>query len=84
MTSARAARRSQPPGSPAVASEARLLGALGVVDQAFEVVARADDGRVTDLSFTGVPTFDSLRAGPRFGALLERLELPREPSAGAL
>jgi hypothetical protein len=76
--------RTRPPGSPAVVSEAWLLGALGEVDRAFEVVARADDERLAYLYFTGLPTFDSLRADPRFGALLERLELPREQGSGAL
>jgi hypothetical protein len=35
--------RARPPGSPTVVSEAWLLGALGEVDAAFEVVARAEE-----------------------------------------
>ena len=70
--------------SPAVVSEAWLLGALGEIDRAFEAVARADEERLAYLYFTGLPGFDPIRTDPRFGALLERLELPRERGSGAL
>jgi len=72
--------RARPKAAPAVVSEAWLLGALGEVDAAFEVVARAEEERLAYLYFTGLPGFDPLRADPRFAALLSRLELP---SAGA-
>jgi tetratricopeptide (TPR) repeat protein len=75
--------RARPPGSPAVVSEAWLLGALGEVDAAFDVVARAEEECLAFLYFTGDPGFDPLRADPRFQALLERLELPRSPNGGA-
>ena len=68
--------RARPKGSPAVVSEAWLLGALGEIDAAFEVVARAEEECLAYLYFTGLPGFDPLRADPRFDALLERLELP--------
>ena len=67
--------RARPLGSPAVVSEAWLLGALAEVDAAFDVVARADEERLAYLYFTGLPGFDPLRDDPRFAALLERLEL---------
>ena len=76
--------RARPPAAPAVVSEAWLLGALGEVDAAFDVVARAEEECLGYLYFTGLPGFDPLRADPRFGALLDRLELPREQRTGAL
>ena len=65
--------RARPKGSPAVVSEIWLLGALGEVDRAFEVVARAEEEHVAYLYFTGLPGFDPIRGDPRFGAFLERL-----------
>jgi hypothetical protein len=57
-------------------SEAWLLAALGEVDAAFDVIARAEEECVAYLYFTGLPGFDPLRADPRFVAFLERLGLP--------
>jgi hypothetical protein len=67
--------RARPPAAPAVVSEAWLLGALGEVDAAFEVVARAEEECLAYLYFTGLPGFDSLRGDARFAALEERLGL---------
>jgi hypothetical protein len=64
-------RRPLPPSSP----RPWLLGALGEIDAAFEVVARAEEECLAYLYFTGDPGFDPLRSDPRFRALLERLEL---------
>jgi hypothetical protein len=58
-----------------------LLGALGEMDAAFEVVARAKEECQVFLYYTGLPGFDPLRAEPGFAGLLERLGLspPAEP-----
>ena len=68
--------RARPAGSPTAVSEAWLLGALGEIDDAFDVLARAEEEFQGLLSYTGLPGFDPLRADPRFGALLGRLGLP--------
>jgi hypothetical protein len=52
-----------------------LLGALGEIDGAFAVLARAEEEHQDLLYYTGMPGFDSLRADARFTALLRRLEL---------
>ncbi len=67
--------RARPPGAPTIVSEVWLLGALGELDAAFEVVARAEEECMAYLYFTGMPGFDSLRADPRFAALEKRLGL---------
>jgi TolB-like protein/Tfp pilus assembly protein PilF len=67
--------RSRPKDSPAVASEAWLLGALGEVDEAFEVIARAEEECAAYLYFTGAPGFDPIRADPRFREFEARLGL---------
>jgi len=76
--------RARPADSPTAVSEAWLLGALGEIDDAFDVLVRAEEEHQGLLCYTGLPGFDSLRADPRFGALLGRLGLPREQSPGAL
>ncbi len=58
--------RARPPAAPAVVSEAWLLGALGEVDAAFEVVARAEEERQAYLYFTGLAR---LRSAPRRPAI---------------
>jgi len=71
--------RARPAGSPTAVSEAWLLGALGEIDGAFAVLARAEEEHQGLLYYTGMPGFDSLRADPRFAALLRRLDLPFAP-----
>ena len=60
--------RARPAGAPTVVSEAWLLGALGEIDAAFEVLARAEEECQAFLYYTGLPGFDPLRADPRFAA----------------
>jgi TolB-like protein/Tfp pilus assembly protein PilF len=67
--------RARPPGAPTAVSEAWLLGALGKIDDAFDVLARAEDEHQGLLCYTGMPGFDSLRDDARFAALLRRLGL---------
>ena len=67
--------RARPVDSPTAVSEAWLLGALRKMDEAFDVLARAEDEYQGLVSYTGLPGFDSLRSDPRFAALLQRLEL---------
>jgi hypothetical protein len=57
-------------------SEGWLLGALGEIDTAFDVLARAEDELQLWLYYTGLPGFDPLRTDPRFTALVQRLGLP--------
>jgi TolB-like protein/Tfp pilus assembly protein PilF len=73
--------RARPAASPAVVSEAWLLGALGEIDVAFDVLARAEEEYQAFLNYTGMPAFDPLRADPRFAALVERFGLSSPPSA---
>jgi TolB-like protein/predicted Ser/Thr protein kinase len=70
--------RTRPTEAPQIVSEGWLLGALGEVDAAFEVFARAAEQNQLWLYYSGVPGFDPLRADPRFPALLARLGLPSE------
>jgi Flp pilus assembly protein TadD len=68
--------RTRPADAPPIVSEGWLLGALGEIDAAFEVFARAEDEHQLWLYYTGLPGFDTLRNDPRFTALVERLGLP--------
>ncbi len=75
--------RARPAASPTAVSEAWLLGALGEIDDAFDVLARAEEEHQGILCYTGLPGFDSLRAEPRFAELRERMGLPDAREAGA-
>jgi TolB-like protein/Tfp pilus assembly protein PilF len=68
--------RTRPADAPPIVSEGWLLSALGEIDAAFEVFARAEDEHQLWLYYTGLPGFDTLRNDPRFTALVERLGLP--------
>ncbi len=70
--------RARPAAAPPIVSEGWLLGALGEIDAAFEVLVRAENENQLWLYYSGLPAFDPLRADPRFGGLLERLGLPSE------
>jgi TolB-like protein/Tfp pilus assembly protein PilF len=65
--------RARPAASPTAVSEAWLLGALGKIDEAFAVIARAEEECQGQLYYTGLPAFDPLRSDPRFAALVRRL-----------
>src|SRR5205085_606301 len=67
--------RARPATAPTAVSEAWLLGALGEIDAAFAVLARAEEENQGLLYYTGMPGFDPLREDRRFTALLQRLEL---------
>lgn len=67
--------RARPKDAPALTAEAWLLGALGEIDSAFEVIARAENENQANLYYTGFPGFDALRADPRFAAFRVRLGL---------
>jgi TolB-like protein/Flp pilus assembly protein TadD len=67
--------QARPPGSPTAVSEAWLLGALGEIDSAFDVLGRAEEEHQGLVAYTGVPGFDSLRGDRRFGELRSRLGL---------
>jgi tetratricopeptide (TPR) repeat protein len=72
--------RARPAAAPAVVSEAWLLGALGKIDAAFELLARAEEEYQAMLYYTGFPAFDPLRSDPRFHDLLRRMDLSVESS----
>ena len=67
--------RARPAGDLAVVSEAWLLGALGEIEAAFDVLARAEEQCQAYAYFTGLPGFDPLRTDPRWAELLQRLGL---------
>jgi len=71
--------QARPATAPTIVSEAWLLGALGELDPAFEVLVKAEEEGQLFLYFHGWPTFDSLRADPRFPALVDRLGLSGGP-----
>jgi TolB-like protein/Tfp pilus assembly protein PilF len=73
--------RARPATAPTTVSEAWLLGALGELDAAFEVLSRAEEECQVFMYYTGLPGFDPLRTDPRFEALLVRLELSTESAS---
>ena len=62
--------QARPASAPAVVSEAWILGELGETDAAFRVLERAEAEQQPAIAFVGMPSFDSLRADPRFEAPL--------------
>jgi TolB-like protein/cytochrome c-type biogenesis protein CcmH/NrfG len=71
--------RTRPAEAPQIVSEGWLLGALGEVDAAFDVFARAEEEHQLWLYYTGLPGFDLFRSDPRFKALCSKLGLPPAP-----
>ena len=71
--------RARPATAPTIVTEGQLLGALGDLDAAFEVLAKAEEEGQLFLYFHGWPTFDPLRGDPRFPALVARLGLSGGP-----
>jgi TolB-like protein len=69
--------RARPANAPTTVSEVWVLGALGEIDEAFAVIARAEEECQGQLYYTGLPAFDLLRSDPRFLALERRLGLRR-------
>jgi tetratricopeptide (TPR) repeat protein len=67
--------RAKMQGAPALAPEVWLLGAIGELDAAFEVLERAEREYHATLYYPGWPGFDPLRSDPRFAAFLSRLGL---------
>ncbi len=65
--------RRRPATAAVLVSDAWLLGALGEMDEAFELLDRADRELQPFVLFTGFPTYDTLRPDPRFARLVERL-----------
>lgn len=65
--------RERPATAPAIVAEGWLLGALGETEDALNLLARAEEEQQALLYYVGLPTFDALRADPKFSALLVRL-----------
>lgn len=74
--------RSRPESSPTVATEAWLLAALGRIDEAWEVLGRAEKEKQGILTFVGLPPFELFHGDPRWNALVQRLGLPASPHVG--
>jgi TolB-like protein/Flp pilus assembly protein TadD len=69
----------RPDTEPALVSQAWLLGALGHKDEAFSLLARAQDELQAYVLYLGMPGFDTLRDDPRFEELTRRLNFPAPP-----
>ena len=76
--------RGRPPGSPSVVSEIWLLGALGEIDAAFDVVARAEEELSRLPLLHGSPRLRSASRGPAIPSVAPeagsaaRIELRRD------
>jgi TolB-like protein/Tfp pilus assembly protein PilF len=67
--------RQRPESSPTVVTEAWLLAALGEMDEAWGVVARAEEECQGMLNYLGLPPFELFHGDARWDALLERYDL---------
>ncbi|MBD3853187.1 MAG: protein kinase [Acidobacteria bacterium] len=67
--------RKRPESSPIVVTEAWLLAALGEMDDAWEVLARAEEENQGMLCYLGLPPFELFHGDARWDALLDRYEL---------
>jgi TolB-like protein/Flp pilus assembly protein TadD len=63
--------RERPADAPTAVSEAWLLGELGDVDAAFELLFKAKDEPQAFAYYTGLPTLDRLRDDPRLIELMQ-------------
>ncbi len=73
--------RQRPENAPSLVSEVWLLAALGEIDAAFELLARAEAEPQPIVYYVNLFSFDALRGDARFTDLIRRRGLPEQFAA---